>query len=126
MYRYAVPAEEADLTGYKDPPRATQFRRGESGNPGGRPRKRPSFHDDLVTQLNAPIEVDGETISWQRALLKTAFREARRGDGRMLALIFHLALTVGPAANDNALSAADETLIDDFARRGGSKEPDAQ
>ena len=37
--------------GYKKPPLDTQFRPGQSGNPGGRPRKLPTLRSDVEEEL---------------------------------------------------------------------------
>jgi hypothetical protein len=37
--------------GYGRPPRHSQFRPGESGNPRGRPKRTPSFRDSLLAEL---------------------------------------------------------------------------
>lgn len=43
--------------GYRKPPRHTQFKPGQSGNPHGRPRKEQSFASALDKALKAPVKV---------------------------------------------------------------------
>lgn len=50
-------SEEKDRVGFGRPPRDTQFKRGQSGNPKGRPRKRPPTELDLDALL-APVTVN--------------------------------------------------------------------
>jgi hypothetical protein len=58
--------------GYKRPPREHQFRRGESGNPAGRPKRRPSFASVLLAELAAsmPGNQHGRTGTKLEALVK--------------------------------------------------------
>jgi glycine/D-amino acid oxidase-like deaminating enzyme len=46
---------EDDAAGYKRPPSHTRFRPGRSGNPAGRPKRRPSFRDTLLAELAAAM-----------------------------------------------------------------------
>jgi uncharacterized protein DUF5681 len=43
---------KADSIGYKRPPKEHQFRPGQSGNPGGRPKGARSFKSDLRDELS--------------------------------------------------------------------------
>ena len=66
---------EADAVGYKHPPRANQFRPGQSGNPSGRPKGTRNFRSELREELGELITVrDGDReiqLSKQRALIKS-------------------------------------------------------
>lgn len=45
-----------DKVGYGKPPRRSQFKPGQSGNPNGRPRRSPDAIDKLISEgLNAPV-----------------------------------------------------------------------
>lgn len=48
----AVPAH--DEIGYKKPPRHTRFRKGQSGNPKGRPKGTQNLKTDLAEELSEP------------------------------------------------------------------------
>jgi hypothetical protein len=41
--------------GYKRPPRETQFKKGQSGNPSGRRKAAPTFATDLAEELRESI-----------------------------------------------------------------------
>jgi hypothetical protein len=43
--------------GYRRPPKHTQFKKGQSGNPGGRPRKRGTVKIDVEALLQRPVTV---------------------------------------------------------------------
>ena len=51
------PAAKIKPTGYKMPPVEHQFKPGESGNPGGRPKKLPNMKDELYDAVSEPIIV---------------------------------------------------------------------
>ena len=44
--------------GYGKPPKDTQFKKGSSGNPKGRPRKARDFHHELLRQSRASITLN--------------------------------------------------------------------
>jgi hypothetical protein len=62
----------------------TQFKKGRSGNPYGRPRKKPDLYGELTKVLreNVTITVDGqrEKVTVQQALLLRLRDEALRGE----------------------------------------------
>ncbi len=43
--------------GYRCPPKHAQFKKGQSGNPGGRPKSRKSGSTDISELLNEPVRV---------------------------------------------------------------------
>jgi hypothetical protein len=70
--------------GFGKPPKRTQFRRGRSGNPYGRPPKKPDLHGELAKVLHedVTITVEGqpEKVTVQQALLLRLRDQALRGD----------------------------------------------
>src|SRR5947207_5927526 len=80
--------------GYKRPPRHSQFKRGHSGNPTGRPRGAKNISTDLMEELSERISVrEGERslkVSKQRALLKSMLSKAMKGDVRAAGVVFQL------------------------------------
>lgn len=46
-----------DKVGYKNPPKHTQFKPGQSGHPEGRPPKRPPDAASVAAVLDAPVDV---------------------------------------------------------------------
>ena len=68
--------------GFGKPPERTRFRKGHSGNPKGRPRKRPDLYSELTKVLRENVTVEGqqEKVTVQRALLLRLRHEALRGE----------------------------------------------
>ena len=69
--------------GYGSPPKQTQFKKGVSGNPDGRPRKKPDLYAELTAVLKEKLTVtfEGEPgrVTVQQALLLRLRDEALRG-----------------------------------------------
>jgi Family of unknown function (DUF5681) len=80
--------------GYGKPPKATQFKRGVSGNPRGRPKGSLNLATDLAAELGEMITVqeDGQRrrVSKQRALIKTLMKNALKGEVRSSAALLSL------------------------------------
>jgi Family of unknown function (DUF5681) len=80
--------------GYGRPPKATQFRPGQSGNPKGRPKGSRSLAATLkkVTERKVPVTENGKTswISADEVVLLQLLRNAMRGDSSAIKLLFPL------------------------------------
>lgn len=81
-------------TGYGRPPVHSRFKKGQSGNPSGRPKAAPSFESDLLRELRKPhsFQEDGEvkTETKQSALLQSLFAAALSNDMRALNMLLTL------------------------------------
>jgi Family of unknown function (DUF5681) len=80
--------------GYKKPPEDSRFKRGESGNPNGRPKGIKNLKTDLVEELQEKIPVrEGDRsveISKQRLIVKTLVTKTLRGDARITNTLVNL------------------------------------
>lgn len=116
--------------GYAKPPKHSQFKPGQSGNPKGRPKRVRNFKTDLQEELQARITVSegGKplTISRQQAVIKRTMEKALQGDLRavqMLAQWVGTYLVDDPEAlTAEPLTAEDLALL---ARYGLDRDPDS-
>jgi hypothetical protein len=78
--------------GYKKPPKATQFKKGKSGNPKGRPKEARNLRTDFEAELAERIFVSEggcrKAISKLRAMMKALVAKALQGDIRACGLVF--------------------------------------
>jgi hypothetical protein len=80
--------EKTPNVGYRNPPKDTRFKKGKSGNPRGRPRKRKDLNTVLQQVLNRRVTVKGsETkMAVREALIRKLKDYALQGDKQTLAL----------------------------------------
>ena len=119
--------------GYGRPPKHTQFRKGQSGNSRGRRKGARGLKTDLSAELSERLEIteNGKTLKLtkQRAMLKQLIAKAIKGDVRAISKLADLVMVLfGPddevRKSAVALSADDETIIDEFLRRHTKELPD--
>jgi Family of unknown function (DUF5681) len=106
--------------GYRRPPQHSQFRKGASGNPNGRPRNRKNLRTDLTEELREMILVrEGERpvkISKQRAIVKTLMAKTLKGDAAAANTLMNLILRlldfdVAQAEMDQPLSSEETEIL---------------
>lgn len=91
-----MPDKQKDeyIVGYRKPPVRTRFKKGESGNPKGRPRGSKNMATLLDEELNArvPVSENGKrkTITMRKAISKQTVRKAASGNERFIKLLFEL------------------------------------
>jgi len=77
--------------GYGKPPKDTQFKKGQSGNPNGRPKNTKNFKTDLKEELSELVQVTeggvSRSMSKQRALVKSAINRAISGNDRAAEMV---------------------------------------
>lgn len=116
--------------GNKRPPVHSRFKKGQSGNPRGRPKGSLNFKTDLIAELAEAIVVNEggsrRKITKQRAFVKATIAKAIQGDGRATsALIGIIAKLAPPDAAEPAasapLSTEDQAILDAYVARQSQK-----
>jgi hypothetical protein len=107
-----------EAIGYKRPPSHTRFRPGHSGNPSGRPKRKPTFRMALLEELaaimpgNDPLRAGSKL----QALVKTLVDTAIAGDARAQSLLIGALARMGDA---------EERKGDAEERKGDAEENEA-
>ena len=117
---------------YRKPPKASQFKPGQSGSPKGRPKGGRNFKTDLDEALRALVEVRTNggvrRITTQEAFLQTLAEKARDGD---LRAIQHLSSLILRLMDDNrteapatVLESNDRAILDEYYEERKALEAD--
>ncbi|HYU45565.1 MAG TPA: DUF5681 domain-containing protein [Terriglobales bacterium] len=113
-----------EKVGYGKPPKATQFKKGKSGNPKGRPKGSLNLATDLAAELGEQITVreDGRPrrVSKQRALIKSLMAKALQGDVRATAALLALyarVITETPEDQNDPIESDELQILRRFAPR---------
>lgn len=114
------------------PPKGSQFKRGQSGNPMGRPKKRKSTFEDEIKDTfgrEREITIDGktETKNMRQLILEQIARGAAQGDPKMLKMSLPF-LKIMDDAPEFEILPEDRKVVDDFIKRfndhGGPRDED--
>lgn len=111
-----------DTVGYGKPPKHTRWKKGQSGNPKGRPKGARGLKTDLDRVLRKVLTIEGrgKTLkgTTQLLALEMLARRAATGDVRSIKALVDLVLTVfGPGdrgGDREQLSDSDQALLDTF------------
>jgi hypothetical protein len=109
--------------GYGEPPKHTQFKPGQSGNPKGRPKGRKNIKTDVLEKLNATVTVNKNgrlrKISTRRAVLELLGAKALKLDQRSIEQVIRLAEKYDQPAveSHDSMSSDDQAILDSLARR---------
>jgi len=115
---------------YGKPPRHTRFKRGQSGNPRGRPSGAKNLSRLLNEALNEPVVVTEnggrKRISKRQATFKQLVNEAAKGNWRALKLLVDILQDIErrtePQTEESSFSLADEKVIAQLKARLHGKE----
>ena len=117
--------------GYSKPPRQSQFKKGQSGNPKGRPGGAKNLSTLLSEALNEPVIVTENgrhrKITKRQAAFKQLVNEAAKGNWRALKLLVDILQDIErrtePETAESSFSAADEKVIEQLMARLARGEP---
>lgn len=116
-------ADEEKRVGKGLPPTQHRFKKGQSGNPKGRPKGVRNLKIELEDELNQKIRVieGGKEIfiSKQRAIIKSLVAKAIKGDARAATAILAVRTRLIDDNSDGGVdvSDSDKTLLDEFLER---------
>lgn len=128
-----TPSAEGYDIGFKKPPRHTQFKPGQSGNPRGRPKSTKNLKTDLLEELGEKIVVrEGEharKVSKQRAVVKSIVARTLQGDARAAALLTSMMMRLldtgeGPPEAEDFLAEDELEILKAFEERARRRVPD--
>jgi hypothetical protein len=115
--------------GYKKPPRHTQFEKGRSGNPKGRPRGSLNLATALNKALRETVTVvehgRRKTITKLDATIKGLINRAVKGDAKAVQQLLGLGSLVGSdAVGPQSLGETDAAVMANLVQRLRSGRPD--
>jgi Family of unknown function (DUF5681) len=98
--------------GYGKPPQASRFRKGESGNPAGRPKGSKNLATLFEKELKERIRINengrSRSITKQEAMVKYLVNKALSGDRRLLQLMLDEIRLLENRAASSASAVIDE------------------
>ena len=111
-----------DSVGYKKPPKRTQFRKGASGNPKGRPKRSLNLLTELKAELSEIVTVReggrATKLPKGRALVKQLVARGMSGDARAAFTVMKLSTAFDSAEpGSDQISPEDDEIIRDFLQR---------
>lgn len=84
-------SNNAYRVGYRSPPKTTQFKKGESGNPKGRPKGSRSLQNILIEELKSSITIHengrSKTVKKGEVIAKQMVNKAMAGDHKAANLV---------------------------------------
>ena len=111
--------------GFGKPPKSSRFKKGQSGNPNGRPKGSRNFATDVKEVLTKPVAVsEGEhqkKISTQLATLMRLREKALKGDAKAIDRLLALAQAhmTDPAQTEgeDSRTESDQAILDRYVSR---------
>ena len=116
--------------GYRKPPKHTRFKKGQSGNPKGRPKGAANFVTQLNEELEQKIVVNEngkkKTLTKMQAMVKRMVAGALQGEVRPLLALVEILRRTGQLEEgvSNLLPEDYADILDDYtARKAPRKDP---
>jgi hypothetical protein len=119
----ATSAGDGQKVGYGRPPRHSQFKPGQSGNPTGKRKGVKNFSTEVRQALSSPVAITNNgrsrNVSTQRAALMRLCEKGLKGDPRALDRLIDLCLTHNSSDQTDSggnSSAEDEAIMAAFKK----------
>lgn len=91
--------------GYGKPPKQHQFKKGQSGNPRGRPKKNESLAGLVVELLDDRVQVQtkegARSMTLREAIARKLLQQAATGDPRLIKMMLDLLATAAKTDADD-------------------------
>ena len=115
--------------GYGKLPKKNQFKKGQSGNPKGRPKKSRNRSTLMEEELNQQIKVkEGNktiTMSKSEAVVKQLINKGIKGDLRAVKIVLDHLQDIEPESKvAQSISANDRKIIDGFLKKESEQNDD--
>lgn len=114
-----------DTVGFSSPPKTTRWKKGQSGNPKGRPKSKSEMVQDAAKILTQPIEArtpDGQTVKLDgiEAAYLALCKKGLKGHKTSLLAAIRIMLEVGPAvaAKENEEKVMRQEVLERLERMG--------
>ena len=123
-------APKEEKVGYKNPPKQSRFKPGQSGNPSGRPRRHPSIRSAVLEELRRSVVVRENNrrtkLTKNNLIAMSLVNGAAKGNlnsTKLLLTVIASEASDQPQLQNEALTADDEAIIQaELERRGGKDE----
>lgn len=124
--------DDDDEAGYGKPPKSGMFKKGQSGNPKGRPKGVKNFQTELrsVLRSKVAIKVAGKpkSVSTVEAILMRLREKALKGDQRALEVVLGYAQASSGASDarsrERQLSKLEQDILGRSDLAGNTDDPD--
>lgn len=116
--------------GYRKPPQQSRFKKGQSGNPKGRPKGTLNLATVLGQTLREPVLINEngrqKVITKLEATVKQLVNKAASGDGHAMRYLLSLVMsaeeqTSQTSGASSSLSEADKKIMESVLKRFGSE-----
>jgi len=108
--------------GYGKPPKATQFKPGQSGNPKGRPKAKQPIADVFLEEVGRMVKVKAgdhaEWVSKERGLVRNLTNMAMSGNMAAARIVIGMIASadVSGASTEEELSPAHRAILEDWVK----------
>lgn len=113
MPRHMRAAQSTEDIGYKNPPKSSQFQKGQSGNSKGRPKGSKNLKTILLKELESQISIQEKgkvtKVTKQEAFIKGLIANALKGDKHASQIL--LKLMLGTSFRAGLLGDQEENII---------------